>query len=83
MKAKFGRYVFLKKLAVGGMAEIFLAKSVSIQGMEKRVAIKRGATIDQLVEVHGALRKGDLIVRRGSEELRPGTRIKPNVVAGR
>ncbi|MCA9664991.1 MAG: efflux RND transporter periplasmic adaptor subunit [Myxococcales bacterium] len=49
----------------------------------ERVAIKRGATIDQLVEVHGALRKGDLIVRRGSEELRPGTRIKPNVVAGR
>jgi serine/threonine-protein kinase len=35
------RYQVLKKLDAGGMAEIFLAKSLSIQGMEKQVAIKR------------------------------------------
>ncbi len=35
------RYQVIKKLDAGGMAEIFLAKSVSIQGMEKHVAIKR------------------------------------------
>ena len=31
----------MKKIDAGGMAEIFLAKAVSIQGMEKLVAIKR------------------------------------------
>jgi serine/threonine protein kinase len=35
------RYQVLRKLDAGGMAEIFLAKSLSIQGMEKQVAIKR------------------------------------------
>ena len=35
------RYQVIKKLDAGGMAEIFLAKSLSIQGMEKHVAIKR------------------------------------------
>ena len=35
------RYQVIRKLDAGGMAEIFLAKSVSIQGMEKHVAIKR------------------------------------------
>ncbi|MFT7580652.1 MAG: serine/threonine protein kinase [Myxococcota bacterium] len=36
-----GRYQIIKKIDAGGMAEIFLAKSLSIQGMEKTVAIKR------------------------------------------
>lgn len=35
------RYQVIKKIDAGGMAEIFLAKSLSIQGMEKHVAIKR------------------------------------------
>ncbi|MBL8783695.1 MAG: serine/threonine protein kinase [Deltaproteobacteria bacterium] len=35
------RYQVIKKIDAGGMAEIFLAKSMSIQGMEKHVAIKR------------------------------------------
>lgn len=41
MKAQFGRYVFLKKLAVGGMAEIFLARRLSFGGFAKFVVIKR------------------------------------------
>jgi len=41
MKAKFGRYVFLKKLAVGGMAEVFLARRASFGGFSKFVVIKR------------------------------------------
>ncbi len=41
MKAKFGRYVFLKKLAVGGMAEIFLARRLSFGGFAKFVVLKR------------------------------------------
>jgi len=35
------RYQIVKKIDAGGMAEIFLAKAMSIQGMEKLVAIKR------------------------------------------
>ncbi|MCA9561299.1 MAG: serine/threonine protein kinase, partial [Myxococcales bacterium] len=41
MKAKFGRYVFLRKIAVGGMAEIFLARRLSFGGFAKFVVIKR------------------------------------------
>ncbi|MHC4837676.1 MAG: serine/threonine-protein kinase [Planctomycetota bacterium] len=41
MKARFGRYVFLKKLADGGMAEIFLARRLSFGGFAKFVVIKR------------------------------------------
>lgn len=41
MKAKFGRYIFLKKLAVGGMAEVYLARRISFGGFAKFVVIKR------------------------------------------
>jgi serine/threonine protein kinase len=36
-----GRYVLLRRLAVGGMAEVFLAKLVGAAGFEKEVAVKR------------------------------------------
>src|SRR5207245_2481576 len=37
----FGKYVLVRKLAEGGMAEIFLAKHVGEQGFERNVVIKR------------------------------------------
>ncbi len=37
----FGEYKILKKIATGGMAEVFLAKRVGVEGFEKLVAIKR------------------------------------------
>ncbi|MBI2083093.1 MAG: serine/threonine protein kinase [Deltaproteobacteria bacterium] len=37
----FGRYVLLDKLAVGGMAEIYKAKTYGVDGFEKLLAIKR------------------------------------------
>jgi membrane fusion protein (multidrug efflux system) len=40
------------------------------------VPVSRGAAAGDLVEVYGALQDGDLIVRRGTDELREGTRIK-------
>jgi serine/threonine protein kinase len=36
-----GRYTLLKRLAVGGMAEIYLAKQAAMAGFEKEVVIKR------------------------------------------
>lgn len=38
---RIGRYQVLRKIATGGMAELFLAKQVGMEGFEKVVAIKR------------------------------------------
>ncbi|MBI5509357.1 MAG: cyclic nucleotide-binding domain-containing protein [Deltaproteobacteria bacterium] len=37
----FGRYQLLRRVAVGGMAEIFLARSAGLDGFEKDLVIKR------------------------------------------
>jgi serine/threonine protein kinase len=36
-----GRYTLLRRLAVGGMAEIYLARQAAMAGFEKEIAIKR------------------------------------------
>ena len=38
---KFGRYYLLYRIATGGMAEVFKAKSYSDAGFEKLLVIKR------------------------------------------
>src|SRR5688572_20518546 len=38
---KFGKYSLVDRLAVGGMAEIFLARQAGLEGFEKTVVIKR------------------------------------------
>jgi serine/threonine protein kinase len=38
---QFGKYILLEKLASGGMAEVFLAKSNGANGVSKFLAIKR------------------------------------------
>ena len=38
---KFGKYLLTKRIAVGGMAELFLAKMVGIKGFEKTLALKK------------------------------------------
>ena len=37
----FGKYLLLDRIAVGGMAEVYTAKSFGIEGFEKFIAIKR------------------------------------------
>ena len=37
----FGKYLLLERVAVGGMAEVYLAKSFGVEGFEKIIAIKR------------------------------------------
>lgn len=37
----FGKYLLLERVAVGGMAEVYIAKSFGVQGFEKMLAIKR------------------------------------------
>jgi len=41
MGARLGRYVLLKHLASGGMADVLLARSDGIEGFERHVVIKR------------------------------------------
>lgn len=38
---QFGKYILLEKLASGGMAEVFLAKSLGASGVNKFLAVKR------------------------------------------
>jgi serine/threonine protein kinase len=38
---EFGKYRLIKKLATGGMAEVFLAKAAGPMGFEKNLVIKR------------------------------------------
>jgi serine/threonine protein kinase len=37
----FGKYLLLERIAVGGMAEVYMAKSFGVEGFEKVLAIKR------------------------------------------
>lgn len=41
MMEAFGKYLLLEKIASGGMAEVYLAKSIGANGINKFVAIKR------------------------------------------
>ncbi len=46
-------------------------------GETEWVDVKTGATSGSLLEVFGDLREGDEVVLRGTDELRPGTRVTP------
>jgi RND family efflux transporter MFP subunit len=46
-------------------------------GAAEWVDVKRGAAMDQLVEVFGELRSGDEVATRATDEIRPGTRVNP------
>jgi membrane fusion protein, multidrug efflux system len=51
-------------------------------GQAEWVDVKRGANAgNDLVEVTGKLQPGDTIVRRGTDELRPGTPVQPQAPA--
>ena len=41
LPATFGSYQLLERIATGGMAEVFLARSFGVEGFEKRLVIKR------------------------------------------
>src|SRR4051812_13202394 len=41
MGEQFGNYEILRRIAAGGMAEVFLAKQTGIGGFERLVCIKR------------------------------------------
>src|SRR6476660_8086756 len=38
---RFGQYVLVRRIARGGMAEVFLAQQRGLEGFDRRVAVKR------------------------------------------
>lgn len=44
-------------------------------GVAEWVDVRRGETNGDVIEVFGDLREGDLVVRRGSDEIRPGAKV--------
>src|SRR5437868_5277581 len=38
---KFGKYLLLERIAVGGMAEVFVAKAFGAEGFQRLLAIKK------------------------------------------
>ncbi len=56
---KFGKYLLLERVNVGGMAEVFKAKTFGVAGFERILAIKR--ILPSLVEDEEFIR-----MRRGS-----------------
>jgi membrane fusion protein, multidrug efflux system len=51
-----------------------------IDGVVEQVSVQRGVSADDLIEVLGDLHQGDLVAKRGSEEMRPGTRLQFKLV---
>jgi RND family efflux transporter MFP subunit len=49
---------------------------ITSDGSVDWVNVARGARVGELVEVFGALKEGDTIARRGTDELRQGTKVK-------
>ena len=48
-------------------------------GVAQWVNVGRGARVGDLIEVFGSLNEGDTIVRRGSDEIREGTTVNPQL----
>ncbi len=70
--SQFGKYVLQRKLAEGGMAEVFLAKQTGMEGFEKLVVVKR--ILPQLCS-------DDSFVKMFLNEARVAARLNhPNVV---
>ena len=46
-------------------------------GVAEWVDVRRGELNGEVIEVFGDLREGDVVVRRGNDEIRPGTKISP------
>ena len=46
-------------------------------GVAQWVNVTRGARVGDLIEVFGALKEGDTVVRRGTDEIREGAKVTP------
>jgi RND family efflux transporter MFP subunit len=68
--------LFVPRTAVATTTERTFVVRVA-DGRADWVDVKRGAAMGDLVEVIGALRPGDEVAIRATDELRPGTSVRP------
>jgi RND family efflux transporter MFP subunit len=68
--------LFVPTTAVVRMSERQFVVRVR-NGVAEWVDVRRGEVSDGMIEVFGDLRDGDIVVRRGNDEIRPGTKITP------
>src|SRR3954469_12047602 len=72
MAIPFGKYALQRKLAEGGMAEVFLARQGGVEGFEKLVVVKR---------ILPALVKEQDFIKMFLNEARVAARLNhPNIV---
>jgi hypothetical protein len=50
-------------------------------GIVEQVPVQRGQTLPDRVEVYGNLAAGDVVLRRGSEELKTGTHVNTKMAS--
>ena len=62
--------------AVASTTERVFVIRVKSDGKAEWVNVKRGAAQGDLVEISGGVTEGDLVVKRASDEIRAGTKIK-------
>lgn len=67
--------LFVPRTAVVATTERIFVVRVS-NGAAEWVDVKRGAAMDTLIEVVGDLSPGDQVAMRGTDELRPGSRVR-------
>jgi multidrug efflux pump subunit AcrA (membrane-fusion protein) len=51
-------------------------------GVAEWVDVRRGELNGDVIEVFGDLREGDIVIRRGNDEIRPGTKIAATTAKG-
>jgi multidrug efflux pump subunit AcrA (membrane-fusion protein) len=51
-------------------------------GVAEWVDVRRGELNGDVIEIFGDLREGDIVVRRGNDEIRPGTKIAATPAKG-
>jgi RND family efflux transporter MFP subunit len=76
-----GTSLFVPRSAVATTTERTFVVRVR-DGAAEWVDVKRGASMGDLVEVLGAVSAGDEVALRATDELRPGTRVRPARRAG-
>jgi len=68
--------LFVPTTAVATMTEDVFVLRVT-EDLVEWVPVRKGSKSGFMVEVFGALQSGDLVVLRGTDEIRPGTRVVP------
>lgn len=51
-------------------------------GVTEWVDVRRGEVNGDVIEVFGDLREGDIVIRRGNDEIRPGTKVATAMAKG-